>query len=394
MAHDPRGVERSTRVQLGGESMLNRTRIAILVAVALLVLSPTAAIAGIHTWDVGEVFSNADGSIQFVEFVEADGGNTEIGISGGSTSSNAGPKNFSWSGAPVTNTANKRYLVGSQSFANLTGAPPVDAIMPLSVLPFFFQPASDTVNFQGWDSCTFTAIPTNGVGSRDCVTNINTTSNSPTNYAGTAASVVASLAPGLIDNFQNGSLQNWSGGTNQASGGPAGGGDRYLEYTTGPGGPLSVSNEFQWAGDAIAAGADSIDVNLNNLGSGSLSIRIMLLTPGCELGGGACTAWTSAGAVLLPPSSGWANVSFSVQEADLIRVLGSDSYAASLANVERVIIRHDFGPPDPPQIVEIVSGTLGVDNVVLPEPSGPLGLVAGVALIGLLQRRGRPITGR
>ena len=142
-------------------------RIAILV-VSILLVQGHAAVAGIHTWDVGEVFTNADGTIQFVEFVEANGGNGETGISGGSTSSDA--KGFSWSGAPVSGTAFKRYLVGSQSFANLTGAPPIDGLMPLSVLPFFFQPASDTVDFAVYDSCTFTAIPTNGVGARDCVT--------------------------------------------------------------------------------------------------------------------------------------------------------------------------------------------------------------------------------
>src|SRR5688572_28502042 len=131
---------------------MNRTRIAIL-AVALLGLGPTAASAGIHTWDVGEVFSNADGTIQFVEFIEAGGGNFETGDSGGSTSSTTAQpgypsrKSFSWSGAAVSNTAFKRYLVGSQTFANLTGAPPVDATMPLSVMPCFFLPASDTVNF-------------------------------------------------------------------------------------------------------------------------------------------------------------------------------------------------------------------------------------------------------
>src|SRR5262245_7186388 len=369
------------------EGMPSRSRIAILVAVALLVLSPVAAIAGIHTWRVGEVFSNADGTIQFVELVESGGGNFETGVSNGGVSSNAGPKNFNWSSTPVANTAFKRYLVGSQTFANLTGAPPVDAIMPLSVLPFFFQPSADTVNFLVYDSCIFAAIPTNGLGSRNCESDTNQTANSPTNYAGAAGSVIASLAPGLIDNFQNGTGQNWSNGANQASGGPGGGGDRYFQITA-VASPLSTVNESQWAGNAITAGADHIEADLNNFGPGPLSMRVMLLTPGCEGGGSACTAWTSAASVLLPASSGWAtNVSFSVHEADLVRVMGSDSYAASLANVERVIIRHDDGPPDPPTFTPTTTSTLGIDNVELPEPSGVLGLLAGGALIGVLRRR-------
>ena len=376
--------------------MMNRARIAKLVSIVLLA-APTGAIAGIHTWDVGEVFSNADGTIQFVEFVEAGGGNGEIGISGGSTSSNAGPKSFTWSGAPVANTGFKRYLVGSQSFANLTGAPPVDAIIPLTfnsnpILPFFFQPASDTVNFIAYDSCPFTAIPTNGVGSFNCETNANQTPNSPTNFAGGPSgtgSVVAAFANGLLDNFTNTTLQNWSSTpppTNQASGGPGGGSDRYLQLVASSG-PLSAVNEFQWAGNAVAIQADRIEVDLNNSGPDPVSIRVMLLTPGCESGGTACTAWTSTNALALASGSGWTPATFSITEANLTRVLGSDSYAASLANVERVLIRHDDGTPDAPDVATNVSSTLGMDNVELPEPSVFFGLTAGALLIAALRRR-------
>jgi hypothetical protein len=377
--------------------MMNRTRIAKLVAIVLLA-APTAAIAGIHTWDVGEVFSNADGTIQFVEFVEAGGGNFEIGISGGSTSSNAGPKNFSWSGNPVSTTGFKRYLVGSQTFQNLTGAPPVDATIPLTfnsnpILPFFFQPASDTVNFIAYDSCPFTAIPTNGVGSFNCETNANQTANSPTNFAGGPSgtgSVIAALAPGLIDTFQRpfASSQNWistPAGTNPTSGGPGGGSDGYLQLIASAG-PLSAFNESQWAG-VLPATADRIEADLNNSGPDPVSIRVMLLTPGCESGGTACTAWTSTNAQALSGTSGWVAASFSVKEADLTRVLGSDSYAASMANVERVLIRHDDGAPDAPNVATNVSSTLGVDNVELPEPSALLGLAAGALLIASLRRR-------
>jgi hypothetical protein len=362
-------------------------RIAILVAVVLFVQGP--AFAGIHTWDVGEVFSNADGTIQFVEFVEANGGNGETGISSGSTSSNA--KSFSWSGAPVSGTAYKRYLVGSQSFANLTGAPPIDGLMPTSVLPFFFSPASDTVDFAVYDSCTFVGAPSNGVGARDCVTNTNTAGNSPTNYAGTPGSVIAALADGLIDNFTNGTLQNWSSAaspTNQASGGPGGVSDRYLQLVASAA-PLSAVNEFQWAGNGAAAGFDHIDVDLNNSGPDPVSVRVMLLTPGCESGGTACTAWTSTNPTVLTSGSGWSAASFSVLEPNLTRVLGSDSYAASLANVERVLIRHDDGSPDAPNVATNVSSTLGIDNVEfqLPEPSALIGLAAGAALLAVLRRR-------
>jgi hypothetical protein len=190
----------------------------------------------------------------------------------------------------------------------------------------------------------------NGVGSRDCITDTNATTNSPTNYAGTPGSVFAGLANGMVDNFQNGTLQNWANsGTpvNQPNGGPTGAGDRYLEISSAAG-PLGAFNKFQWAGNAITGGVQRIDVSLNNLGANPVSIRVMVFTPGCDAGGTACTAWTSTNATNLNAASGWVTANFSLKEADLTRVLGSDTYAASFANVERVLIRHDDGTPDAP----------------------------------------------
>ena len=45
------------------------------------------ALAGIHTWDVNEVFSNADGTIQFVELWESQGFTSEVGVGDGPISS-------------------------------------------------------------------------------------------------------------------------------------------------------------------------------------------------------------------------------------------------------------------------------------------------------------------
>ena len=56
-------------------------------------------------------------------------------------------------------------------------------------------------------------------------------------------------------------------------------------------------------------------------------------------------------------------------------------------SVERLLIRHDDGTPSPPGSGSLVSAALGIDNVkALPEPSGPLGLIAGAALIGAARR--------
>ena len=195
-----------------------------------------------------------------------------------------------------------------------------------------------------------------------------------------------------VDDFQDGTVQNWSGGsapTNIANGGPAGTGDRYLRISS-TSSFLGVFNLVQWSGNYVTAAIDSVDMNLNNFGPNPVEVRIMLFTPGCDLGAAACTAWTSTLATPLAAGSGWVSASFSVKEADLTRVRGSDSYASSLANVERILIRHDSGTPTPPGTGPIVTATLGIDNV-LPEPSGPLGLIVGALLLAALRRR--PLSG-
>src|SRR5258705_11878458 len=100
--------------------MTNRTRIGILASILLLGQGPTAATAGINTWDVSEVFSNADGTIQFVELVEAGGGNFQTRGSKGTISRT--PKFFSWSTSPVTNTGLKKYSFAPQPSTHLSAA--------------------------------------------------------------------------------------------------------------------------------------------------------------------------------------------------------------------------------------------------------------------------------
>lgn len=200
----------------------------------------------------------------------------------------------------------------------------------------------------------------------------------------------AAVMANLVDNFQSGTLQGWSGNaspTNISTGGPAGAGDRYLQISASSG-PLGTFNKVQWAGNYVAAAIDHIDMNLKNSGPNAVNLRIMLLTAGCDLGGTACTAWTSTNATAIPSGSGWIIASFSIKEANLTRVLGSSSYSTSFQNIERLLIRHDGGTPSPPTSPSIVSATLGIDNVV-PEPGLVPGLVAGAAMLGAIQRRHR-----
>ena len=159
----------------------------LLVGFAALGWASTAS-AGIHTWDVNEVFSNADGSIQFVELREnGPPPGSETGVGNGTISSNTQTYVMS-EGAVTAPTSGKHFLIATAAFAALPGAPTPDAIIPPANIPFF-APASDSVAFGGFDTLVVTGAPTNGTDSYGVGGVVAV--NSPTNYAGVSGSVNA-----------------------------------------------------------------------------------------------------------------------------------------------------------------------------------------------------------
>lgn len=186
---------------------MNRSQMrvpAILFVLLLLVVSSPLEIAGSHTWKFVEAFSNADGTIQFIEFGELNGAITEFAINTHSMSSNT--KTFPIGGSSLTgSTALKRFLVATPAFAALPGAPTPDRILPAGSVPFFSR-VNDTLACTGWPSMIFTAgqLPTDGIHSLTATLSgpsagtcspCTVTVNSPTNYAAVTGSVDASTPP-------------------------------------------------------------------------------------------------------------------------------------------------------------------------------------------------------
>ncbi len=160
--------------------------------------------AGSHTWRISELFSNADGTIQFVEISECCGFSAESGIGGKNVTSDALLTSFVFpANLPfTTDTANKKILLATQSFADLPGAPVPDHIFAAGSVPFF-SITGDTIRYApafGWDVFTFGALdlPTDGINSLQ-ITNFTThtfitAANTPTNCAGVTGSVDANPA--------------------------------------------------------------------------------------------------------------------------------------------------------------------------------------------------------
>ena len=101
------------------------------------------AIGGSHLWRFSEFYSSPDRSIQFIEMQEIAGsdGETELQRHWFETNSyNTDHSDILGSPLPF-GTANKKFLVGTQSYTALTGVPAPDYIVPDAII----EPDGDIV---------------------------------------------------------------------------------------------------------------------------------------------------------------------------------------------------------------------------------------------------------
>lgn len=159
-----------------------------------------AAQATFHMWQVTQLFSSLDGTVQFIELRALAPGQQFISGHTITASQGSTVHTFTFSsnlpgdsatttttggvyGGEVTVTEYKTFLIGTQGFAVLTGLTP-DYIVPSG----FLFTSNGTVTFgEGADTFSYTSLPTDGIlalyrdGSRR--------TNAAKNFAGSNASV-------------------------------------------------------------------------------------------------------------------------------------------------------------------------------------------------------------
>ena len=180
---------------------------ALAVVVAGLGAAPRPASAFGHLWDISEIYSNADGGVQFIEMFSDT--SSENGLSLMFLRSAGSVQEFHFPTDLAGSTVNRHLLVATAGFASQPGAVTPDYVMPNG----FIRIQGDTLSFwnedQGggpyaglpatqWDSYAFGAgaLPTDGIQSilRDH-TVVAVGTNSPTNYAGQGGSLTAVPEP-------------------------------------------------------------------------------------------------------------------------------------------------------------------------------------------------------
>jgi len=179
------------------------------------------------------------------------------------------------------------------------------------------------------------------------------------------ASSTAAVEPGQVDDFEDGTVMDWSEGfispnppVNVPTGGPNGAGDTYLENTS-DGGSLSGSrmvmfNIAQWTGNYNAFGiAPTITAHMANLGSNLLLMRVAV--EGANGARYSSTDWN-----LIDPDAVWYEVEFEISESTMTLVEGSGSLGSTLDHVVELRILSSFTPS---WRGDKVLAVLGADNI-------------------------------
>ena len=198
---------------------------------------------------------------------------------------------------------------------------------------------------------------------------------------------------GQIDDFQDGTTQNWTNGNippappvvNILDGGPGGAGDHYIQVTSvggnGAGNRLTAFNRDQWLGDYLGQGVTAIEMDLKNFGDTQLSIRIAFKQ---EIGPGV-PGYVSQ-AFTVDPGTGWQHVVFSLSMAAMIPINSPFDYNTFFSgNFEEVRI---INAVNPDLNGEPIVAQIGIDNIhAVPEPS--VLALAGLGALSLVVWRAR-----
>jgi len=157
----------------------------------MFLLSASSAFAAFHLFRIEQIFSNTDGTVQFILLREVAGVNGEnFWASQTLTSTHLGAtKTFTFpANLPSASTAGKRVLVATQGFAALGLVTP-DYVIPNG----FLATDGGTVAYAGVDQVTYAALPTDGTHAID--RNGATVQNVATNFSGESGSVVVAATP-------------------------------------------------------------------------------------------------------------------------------------------------------------------------------------------------------
>ena len=151
------------------------------------VLLPAAAPAAFHAWQIRELYTNSNGSVQFIEMFTTSSGQQFTGFQIIQVTEQATgiTHTFQFPSDTASPTNNHAILIGTSNISMLAGPVP-DFILP----PNFLFSGASTMEFlgTGQGQFSYSSLPTNGTLSL-AIPSHATQVNSPQNYAGMVGSV-------------------------------------------------------------------------------------------------------------------------------------------------------------------------------------------------------------
>ena len=147
--------------------------------------------ASFHLWGMNELYSNADGSVQFLRLTALAGNQQFVASHTISVSQGTSVRTFTLPGNLPGDTAGHDFLIGTQGFASLAVVTP-DYIVPNS---FFFADRGHINWGEGADVWDYTGLPADGTLS--LARNGTLRTNSPRNFAGQTGTVTPT-APATV----------------------------------------------------------------------------------------------------------------------------------------------------------------------------------------------------
>ena len=136
--------------------------------VALIVTSTAAPVqATFHEWRITELYSNASGTVQFIELgLPSSGLDNESFVGGHTITDSALSHTFTFPSNTVSIPTNSAHLlIATPGYTLLSGVPTADYVLPTND---FFSTSGDTINYStGISVVTFPQpnLPTNGTNS-------------------------------------------------------------------------------------------------------------------------------------------------------------------------------------------------------------------------------------
>jgi hypothetical protein len=217
------------------------------------------------------------------------------------------------------------------------------------------------------------------------------------------ASARADISSLSFNDFEDGTVQDWTRGNNPsptnpinvATGGPTGVGDNFLQVSASgmadvQGGRLVVTNAIgygqTWTGDYISAGIVAINLDVINLNS-SVDLYIRLGLSNDQF---AQTGFITP-SFFLPAGSGWMNHTFSILETDITNDTGL-VYGDVFQSIETIRVYDNVLDSNYTGFIHGQPVAFGVDNIraiaAVPEPSTlSFLMIGGTVLAGRRRRR-------